>query len=197
MKRSERILLGIFAVVFLVIIGGGLLTFGVNNYREITEENERLRDRLIDMNQAIAQGTEWQRRSEWLESNAPTFPSRQDASAKLLDAIQKEAEKAVLTISGREFLEPLKQLGPDGLPAEEVAGYFDQATVKLTINGAKEQALFAWMHALQQPQSFLGVTRFQMNPSGQNKTVNLEVEVTQFYREKPVAKLTSAKGHRP
>jgi len=194
MKKSERLLLGVFALLFLVIVGGGGLTFGFNHYRGIVEESDRLKDRLIEMNQAIHEGAEWQRRSDWLESQVPTFSSRQEASTKLLESLQQEAEKAGLTLSGREFLESSRELGPDGLPAEVVAGYFDQATVRLTLSAAKEQALFTWMHALQQPESFLGVTRLLLNPSGQGKTVNAEVEVTQFYREKPETKLTSASG---
>lgn len=194
MKRSERLLLGVFGLLFIVIVGGGALTFGINHYRDIQEESARLTDRLIEMNQAVTEGSEWQRRSDWLEAHVPSFPSRQEASSKLLDALQKEAEKAGVTLTGREFLE--KRPGPevDGADAEPDTSYFDQATVRVTLTGAREQALFAWMHALQQPERFLGVTRLQINPSGQGKTVHVEAEVTQFYREKPAGKLTSAQG---
>ena len=41
-------------------------------------------------------------------------------------------------------------------------GYFDQATVKTTLTGVQEQALFTWLHTLQQPKSFIGVTRVQI-----------------------------------
>jgi len=194
MKKSERLLLGVFAVLFLVIIGGGALTFGINHYRGIVEESEGLRDRLIDMNQAITEGAEWQRRSDWLEKQVPNFASRQEASTRLLEVIQREAEKTGLTLAGREFLEERQETAPDGLPEETESGYFDQATVRVTLTTAKEQPFFTWMHALQQPGSFLGVTRLLINPSGQGKTVNAEVEVTQFYREKPAAKLTNANG---
>jgi len=192
MKRSEKVLLGLFSILFLVIIGGGVLAFGIQNYRDLLEENAGLKDRLIEMNEAIAQGSEWQRRSEWLEAHVPAFTSRQEASTRLLEAIQREAEKSGLTIGGKEFLEPVKQLGPDGLPVEAASGYHDQAAVRITLANAKEQTLFAWMHALQQPDAFLGITRLQINPSGQGKTVNVEVEVTQFYRERPAAKITKA-----
>lgn len=194
MKRSERLLLGIFAILFIVIVGGGALTFGINHYRGISEEKERLADRLIEMNQAITEGAEWQRRSDWLDAHVPAFASRQEASSKLLEAIQKEADQAGVTLTGREFLENRQQsTEPDG-QAAEASTYYDQATVRLTLTGAREQALFAWMHALQKPERFLGVTRLQINPSGQGKTVNVEAEVTQFYREKSVGKLTSAQG---
>ncbi|MEN3943166.1 hypothetical protein WJU23_17845 [Prosthecobacter sp. SYSU 5D2] len=193
MKRSERILLGLFALLFLVIVGGGGLAFGLRHYQGITEETDRLRDRLVEMNMAITQGADWQRKSEWLDANAPAFASRQEASTRLLEVIQREAEKAGLTLAGREFMETQREMGPDGLPVEEASGFFDTATVRLTINLAKEKAFFTWMHAVQQPGSFLGVTRLLMNPSGKDKTINAEVEVTQFYREAPV-KITGMKG---
>lgn len=183
MKRSERILLGVFAFVFLVVVGGGALTFGLNHYRSITEETQRLRDRLVDMNQAITEGAEWQRRSEWLDASAPAFTSRQEASARLLEIIQKQADKAGLTLAGREFLEAPKEIAEDGLPVEGGSGYFDRATVRLTLSAVKEQAFFTWMHGVQQPGSFLGITRLMVSPTGQGKSINAEVEVTQFYRE--------------
>jgi hypothetical protein len=197
MKRSEKILLTVFGFVFLIIVGGGLIAFGIQNYRAIQAESASLTQRISEMKAAIAEGSEWQRRSKWLDESVPSFTSRQEASTRLLDTLQKEADKNALTLAGKEFIEETKQLGQDGLPVEE-GGYFDQASVKITITGTQEQALFGWLHALQQPSAFLGVTRLQLTPSGQGKTVNVEVEITQFYREKAAAKITKSDiGGRP
>ncbi|WP_395744261.1 hypothetical protein [Prosthecobacter sp.] len=190
MKKSEKVLLGVFAFLFLAIIGGGGLTFAFNNYMAIREENEGLRDRLGEMNLAVSQGADWADKYGWLEEHCPAFVSRQEASAKMLEAVTAEAEKMGLTIGGKEFIEAARVLGPDGLPLEENLGYFDKATVKITLTGVQEKAFFGWLHALQQPQSFLGVTRMQINPSGTSKTINAEVEFTQFYREKSVPKVS-------
>lgn len=189
MKRSERMLLGVFALLFLVIVGGGGLSFGWSRYRSVQAETERLRDRLAEMNLAVTQGAEWQRRSEWLDANVPVLASRQQASARLLEAIQKEAEQTGLAIAGREFLEvPAGGNSEDSADGgQTVSGYFDRATVRVTLNAAQEKAFFSWMHALQQPGRFLGVTRLLVNPSGKGKTINAEVEVTLFYRESPTA----------
>ncbi|MBB5038006.1 hypothetical protein [Prosthecobacter dejongeii] len=197
MKRSERLLLGLFVIVFLVVVGGGALTIGLNHYRSITEETARLRDRLVDMNQAITEGAEWQRRSEWLNETVPTFASRQEASACLLEVIQKEAEKAGLALAGREFLEAPKEIAEDGLHFEASQGYFDRATVRLTLSAVKEQAFFTWMHGVQQPGRFLGVTRLLITPTGQGKSVNAEVEVTQFYHENAVGTGEPKGGEKP
>jgi hypothetical protein len=197
MKRSEKILLTVFGFVFILIVGGGMIAFGIQNYRAIQAESASLTQRISEMKAAIAEGSEWQRRSKWLDESVPSFTSRQEASTRLLDTLQKEADKNALTLAGKEFIEETKQLGQDGLPVEE-GGYFDQASVKITITGTQEQALFGWLHALQQPSAFLGVTRLQLTPSGQGKTVNVEVEITQFYREKAAAKITKSDiGGRP
>ena len=192
MKKSEKVLLGVFAFLFLAIIGGGGLMYAFNNYTSIREENDTLRDRLADMNLAISQGADWADKYGWLEEHCPNFTSRQEASAKLLELISGEAEKKGISIGAKEFIEAARVLGPDGLPLEETLGYFDKATVKITLAGIQEQAFFGWLHALQQPQSFLGITRMQINPSGTNKTINAEVEFTQFYREKSAPKVSKA-----
>lgn len=192
MKKSEKVLLGVFAFLFIVIIGGGGLMYAFNNYSAIREENDTLRDRLADMNLAISQGADWADKYGWLEEHCPNFTSRQEASAKLLEVITAEAEKRGVSIGGKEFIEAARVLGPDGLPLEENLGYFDKATVKITLAGIQEQAFFGWLHALQQPHSFLGITRMQINPSGTNKTINAEVEFTQFYREKSAPKVSKA-----
>ncbi|MDI1315541.1 hypothetical protein [Prosthecobacter sp.] len=192
MKKSEKLLLGVFAFLFLAIIGGGGLMYAFNNYMAIREENDSLRDRLGEMNLAVSQGSNWADRYGWIEEHCPNFNSRQEASSKLLEIITAQAEKSGLSIGGKEFIEAARVLGPDGLPLEENLGYFDQATVKITLAGVPEQALFGWLHALQQPHSFIGITRMQINPSGTNKTINAEVEFTQFYREKSAPKVSKA-----
>jgi hypothetical protein len=98
--------------------------------------------------------------------------------------VQAEAEKAGVSLLGREILEPTQALGPDGLPLdeEEQLNAFDRAAVKITLNGVKEEEFYQWLHALQQPGSFIGITRLQITPN--SKSINAEVEFTQFYRLK-------------
>lgn len=190
MNKREKILLMTFALLFGGIVGGGLVTYSVKNYREVSAENESLRQRVDEMTTSIAQGADWKGRSEWVENNMPAFGSLEDARQRLLEVVQNQARKAGVAIGGKEFIEQARALvGPDG-EAAQPAAYFDRATVKVTLAGVKEQQLFAWMHGLQEPKSFLGITRFQIAPSGQGKTVNCEVEITQFYREGQAPKLT-------
>lgn len=191
MKKSEKVLLGLFAVLFLLIVGGGGLMLGVNKWRSISMENEKLRERLVDMNMAITQGVEWQRKSDWIEENVPAMASKQEASSRLLETLQKQAVEAGVTLSSKEFVDQRRAIGVDGQP-EEATGYFDQATARVTLLEVGEEALIKWLYSISEPKQFLGVTRMQITPTGQGKLVNCEVEVTQFYREKTAPKLTRA-----
>jgi len=192
MKKSEKMLLGVFAALFIgiALIGGGMFAF--RNYLEVRDEVELLRGRLASMNLAISQGAEWAERSAWLDENVPAFPSNKDASAKLHETVTQAAQKHALTIGATEFLESAKVIGSDGLPVESEEGHFDKTAIKTVVTGVPEKAFFAWLHDLQKPESFVGVTRLQINPSGTNKTINAEVEFTQFYREKAAPKVTKA-----
>lgn len=192
MKPRERVLLVVFSVLFLFIVGGGLMMLSLKHYRTVVQENEQLRIRLAQMQSAISQGQEWQRRSDWLQAHMPAFGSQQEASTRLLDVVQKEASKAGVSIASKEFINRPKSMTPDGIPSDLPAGYFDSTAVRLTLTGVKEKELFAWIHAMQQPASLLGITRFQINPSGQGKTVNCEIDITQYYRENQAPKLTRA-----
>lgn len=184
MKQSEKLLLGIFAGLLLILVGGGGVLFAYRNYAEIHDEVAQLADQLENMRSQVASGEKWAARQAWIDENLPEFGARQEASTKLYEAVQAEAEKAGVSLLGREILEPTQALGPDGLPLdeEEQVNAFDRAAVKITLNGVKEEDFYQWLHALQQPKSFIGITRLQITPN--SKSINAEVEFTQFYRLK-------------
>jgi hypothetical protein len=184
MKQSEKLLLGIFASLLLILVGGGGVLFAYRNYAEIHDEVAQLADQLENMRSQVASGEKWAARQAWIDENLPEFGARQEASTKLYEAVQAEAEKAGVSLLGREILEPTQALGPDGLPLdeEEQVNAFDRAAVKITLNGVKEEEFYQWLHALQQPKSFIGITRLQITPN--SKSINAEVEFTQFYRLK-------------
>lgn len=184
MKQSEKLLLGIFASLLLILVGGGGVLFAYRNYAEIHDEVAQLADQLENMRSQVASGEKWAARQAWIDENLPEFGARQEASTKLYEAVQAEAEKAGVSLLGREILEPTQALGPDGLPLdeEEQVNAFDRAAVKITLNGVKEEEFYQWLHALQQPKSFIGITRLQITPN--TKSINAEVEFTQFYRLK-------------
>ena len=188
MKKSEKILLGVFGALFIAIIGGGALTWCIKTYNKVAAERDRLETRLSEMAAALAQGSEWQKRSQWLDEHTPKFGSHEEASSQLFDLAQKAAVSADLKIGAREMI-PQRALAEG-----ESEGYYDKATVKLTFTEASEEPFFKWVYDLTvaKPQSFVGVTRLQMTPSPSGKTINAEVELTQFYAQSAPAKLTRA-----
>ncbi len=178
MKPREKTLLVVFLALFAVIAGSSLLTVSLKSYLSIKSDNETFRLRVAKMKENIAQGAQWQQRSEWLHAHVPTRASHEEASSKLLDIIQSEAQAAGLVLGNRELVKDLKM--PEG---ETVPHYFSQTSVKLTINSVNEKQLFTWLHALQKPGSFLGVTHLQITPVSDTKTVNCEAQITHFYIE--------------
>lgn len=189
MKKSEKVLLSIFAVLFLLIVGGGILTYFFNTWRGIAEEKDRLALRLDEMTTALAQSTEWQKRSEWLDENTPQFGSNEQAASKLFELAQKEADGAGLKITTREMV-------AQTVPQEgEPMGRFDKAAVRFTFAEASEETFFKWVYQLTfgKPQNFIGVTHLRLSPAPSGKMVNAEVELTQYYLSSAPANLTRAK----
>ncbi len=192
MKRSEKMLLGVFGALFvcIVLVGGGMFAF--RNYLDVRDEVDLLRGRLSSMNLAVSQGAVWAERSAWIEGHVPSFTSHKDASARLLETVTQKARAHGMIISTTELIEQAKGIGADGELVEEQERHFDQASIKTTLTAVSEEPFFAWLHDLQSPESFLGVTRLQINPSGTSKTINVEIEFTQFYHEKSAPKVTKA-----
>ena len=186
MKRSEKILLISFAIVFLIVVGGGFMTVGLRNYRQVKAETVKLKEKLKQMAANIAEGGEWQKKSDWIDSSMPKYSSPEDALNKLLATVSKEAEAAGLTGVKPEVLS--NPAPKDG----EALGYFDKVSVKVSFGDAKEQQLFTWMHALQKPSSFIGITRMQISPHPEGKSVVCDVDITQFYRQTAPTKLSKA-----
>jgi hypothetical protein len=177
MKKSEKILLAIFSMMFVIIVGGGVVKWAWNTYQEVHADSARLRGKLQEMAANLSQSEEWKKRYDWLEESMPQFTGHEDASSKLFDAVQKQAETAGLSIGAREML-PQRTL-QEG----ESAGNYDQASVKLTFTDVGEKELFSWMHglAVEKPHKFIGITRMQLQPGGKEHTVSCEVDVTQFF----------------
>jgi hypothetical protein len=188
MKRSEKILLTVFGIMFLAIVGGGALTYLYRSYSSITAETERLQTRLDTMVSDLAQGSDWQKRSDWLDENTVKFSSNEEASSKLFEAAQKEATATGLKITTREMI-------PQAIPVEgEPVGYFDKATIRLTFTEVQEEPFYQWIYNLTiaQPKAFIGLTRLTLSPSPAGKSINAQVELTQFYAQTTQPKLTRA-----
>lgn len=192
MKKSERMLLGLFVslLALVVLAGGGV--YALRQYLNLRAEIDLLRDRLGAMNLAVSQGANWADRYFWLDEHAPTFTSGKEASARLLETVMETARNHGLTVGATEFIEALGERDADGLPVAAEESAFQKVAIKTVFTSVSEKAFFGWLHELQTPSSFLGITRLQLNPSGTDKTIHAEIEFTQFFREKAVPKVTKS-----
>ena len=76
MKQSEKLLLGIFASLLLILVGGGGVLFAYRNYAEIHDEVAQLADQLENMRSQVASGEKWAARQAWIDENLPEFGAR-------------------------------------------------------------------------------------------------------------------------
>ena len=187
MNKRGRLLLVVFVGLFILLVGGGLLMLGLKSVFGVMEENSGLKRRLADLRTVVQDGGRWEERSAWVEATLPRFSTAEEASTRLLEVVQTEADKAKLTITSKELL-----LVPKAADTAKTEGFFDKVSVRLTFNTVAEETLFAWMHAIQAPEHFTGVTRLQLAPSVDGRAVTAEIQVTQFYRETAARKVATA-----
>jgi hypothetical protein len=188
MKKSEKILLALFSVMFVIIVGGGVVKWAWSTYQEVHADTARLQAKLQEMSANLSQSTDWAERYTWMEESMPRFTGHEDASSQLFETVQAKAQAASLTIGAREML-PQRTLAEG-----ETAGNYDQASVKLSFTDVGEKELFAWMHSLsaEKPHKFIGITRMQLQPGGKQHTVSCDVDVTQFFIASEPVKVAKA-----
>lgn len=178
LTQRESILLTVFASLFVLIAGGGLVWAGVRSFTALLRENAGLEQRLDLLQSAVDDRATWEARDAWLNQHTDTFRSREDAAAALLSHIDAQAQAAGMELIGREILGG----GVDGLdPASEDAGqlYFRTATIRVRVRGEQEKVL-TWLHGLQQPEGLIGVTG-EVIDAGEEFTA--EIDITKSYFE--------------
>lgn len=179
MKSRERKLMWVFGAALLVCGCLFLGTMGTGWVSDLLSENQRLRDRVDEMNQLVASRSSWQQRDDWLDEATPHFASRQEASAALLEAVEKLDGKGISLLS-RQLTEPA---GADGNAASADGSsndYFEATSVKLELK-APEAVLYRWLHLLHQPDSFRGVTSLTIGRAETDGSLRAELELTQYF----------------
>jgi hypothetical protein len=106
MKKSEKVLLGVFAALFLALVGGGGGMMAFKNYMAIREENDTLRDRLGTMNLAVSQGAEWADKHGWLRKTAPPSPAARRLPRSCSNPSPARPKKSGSASAGRNSSKP-------------------------------------------------------------------------------------------
>jgi hypothetical protein len=180
MKLSQResILLAVFAVLLLLLVGGGLVWAGGRSLAGLIRENAALAERAANLQRAVDDRAVWEARDAWLNEHTDTFRSREDASAALLSHIETQARDAGMELTGREILGG-GQEGTDAAEEDASSTYFQTATIRVRVQGEPEKVL-PWLHSLQQPERLIGVTAEVIDAEGE---FTAEIEVTKSYFE--------------
>lgn len=189
-NRESRL----FLVFGILLLGAGLLfggRAGFTKWQGAREETTRLRQEVTDMQALLDDRRTWERRHEWIESALPRHASRQEASASLLALVEAAAHGAGVKLAKRELIAPSGNTGEDEAGDE---AYFDRATVQVGLE-APEKDVVAWLHRVQNPPHFCGVTRLVLEPGGEaGGLLRCEAEITLWYREEAVPTETPVPG---
>jgi hypothetical protein len=178
LSRRESILVALFAALFLVLVGGGLVLAGLRSLSGLMRENEALAERAAALQRAVDDRAIWEARDAWLNKHTEMFRSREDASAALLGHLETLASEAGMQLTGREILGADPETSDPGMEGE-TASYFRKATIRVRVQGEPEKVL-TWLHGLQDPGRLIGVTGETID--AEDRLV-AEIEVTKSYFE--------------
>ena len=184
LKKSEKRLLIAFLSLFAVIVGGfgSLLLF--NHFSNSLSELDALEVKRDTLEHTLAQSTHWANRREWINTNIPSYASREDASGQLLELVSSTVKS-----EGLEVLDKQVQTNPDAIAGSSGTGpsvYFDRVSVVLELGGEEEQ-IFRWLHMIQQPESFVGVTHMEYSRTEEKSVCTAHISL--WFRESPTSNL--------
>ncbi len=184
MSRREKTLAAV--VLALALIWGG--SVGARAWmawwRTQHSGRENVAARIEALQELLGERGAWEQRHEWMEQTAPSYASRQEASAKLLELVEARAAAGGLTLEGKTFVQADAGAGkalPSGNAVEAAAPVFQSVAVRVGATGS-EQEVLKWIHSLQQPGEFVGVTDLTLTPEPEASALKSEVEVTLYYR---------------
>jgi hypothetical protein len=176
MNVRERKLMWAFGGALLVFAAMFLSTVGIGWAKNLFAENERLRDRVSELQRLVDSRSDWEERENWLDETVPHFASRQEASAALLESLES-LDRTGIALQSRQLSEPAGEESDD----ESANSYFEATSVKLELE-APEAALYRWIHQLHQPETFRGVTALTIERANEGR-LRAEIELSQFYLE--------------
>ncbi|MGY8640795.1 MAG: hypothetical protein ACKVJU_06855 [Verrucomicrobiales bacterium] len=117
----------------------------------------------------------WEQRSSWIGENLPTFETRGKASSELISRVDTVSKQYGVTIDTKELIE-----APTEEELELEGGYYDSAGLKIEISG-NEESVVKWVHSLQQPNKFIGVSGLKIEPDADSGLLRCEAKVRLWY----------------
>jgi hypothetical protein len=165
-ERQQKILLA--GVLFLLVnlIGGNVAW---NVYHGVTSRRAKQKADLAHAKEWLSDRDLWTDRAAWIAAKQPPLPKDAgQASADLLESLQKTAEQDHLTI--------LEQ----GLQESRRTPQFREIAVKFRMTGSLE-SLCRWLVEVQQPELFDAVTVSSLKSEGDTNNVRCDLVVARWY----------------
>ena len=176
MTKREKTLGWMFGALFVAIVGTSVTVGAFRKIGSMKTQSQQLADRVVEIESIIKSRALWEQRSGWIAENVPQFETRGKASTELISRIDAASQQTGVIVEGKELI-----AAPTEEELEVEGGFYDSAGMKITVTGS-EQSVVKWIHALQQPSSFTGVSGVVLEKTGDGTGLNCEAEVRLWYQ---------------
>lgn len=159
MSDREKKLLTLFLVAGFLIINFFLYTLYAQKKTQYANDLEAAKGKL---QQAIAfseSSNQLAAQIQWLTENEPESATYQDTQNALQQFAESQARNLGLTIKSQELL-----------PTDDSGLHYHRAQVKFNLSG-REEALYQWFYAINDPAAFRTTYHIRMTPNGQDDTL--------------------------
>jgi hypothetical protein len=159
MSDREKKLLALLLIAGFLIINFFLYTLFVQKKSLYANDLEAAKAKL---QQAIAfseSSNQLATQMDWLTQNEPNPATYQDTQNTLQQFAETQARNLGLTIKSQELL-----------PTDDSGIHYHRAQVKFNLSG-REQALYQWFDAINDPAAFRTAYHIRMSPNSQDDTL--------------------------
>ncbi|HYF34591.1 MAG TPA: hypothetical protein VD994_04815 [Prosthecobacter sp.] len=171
-KREQILAIGLGVAV---IAGGAFL--GLTQLKtwkqKVDQRSLSLDTRQLEAEELLSEKDLWEQRSAWLAEKQPEFTKRSEADLTMLNLIRDTAGSHDVTID---------QIQPQ-TPNERLSQVSSTYQVQVTADLA---AILKWLHAIQEPNSFIDIPALTMIPNDQDTAkVTVSMTIQKWFRLPP------------
>jgi hypothetical protein len=159
MSDREKKLLALFLVAGFLIINFFLYTLYVQKKTLYANDLDAAKVRLQQAIVFSESSSLLAEQMEWLAQNEPEPATYQETQNALQNFAETQARNFGLTIRSQELL-----------PTDESGVHYHRAQVKMNLSG-KEEDLYKWFDAINDPAAFRTTYQIRMTPNGQDDTL--------------------------
>jgi hypothetical protein len=166
----------------LAVLFGGLLVAGgafvgltqLKTWKQrVDQRSYNLEERLTEARALLLEKDKWEQRSAWLAEKQPEYTKRSEADLTLLNLVRDSAANNGITLDNVQPQEPSEKLG---------------LTSSTMVVQAKADlaALLKWLHAIQEPTSFISIPAITIVPNEEDTSqVIVNMTLQKWFRLPP------------